>query len=121
MNIYEIVLILIRDFVYIRNFISSFTHHIIYNNFSILNTERWGVLNFRYKIKGYKKGFFTLFRFSSNKSFFLKILKRLKSDSSIIRFLSVNLKKNTFSLSFDFFKKILEYEKKNKIKSKKKF
>ena len=51
------------------------------------------MLNLANKIKNYKKAFFIHYKFEGNNQTLREIEKKLKLDSSIIRFLTVKYKK----------------------------
>ena len=59
----------------------------------VVKIEEWGLLNLANKIKNYKKAFFIHYKFEGNNQTLKEIEKKLKLDSSIIRFLTVKYKK----------------------------
>ena len=59
----------------------------------VLKIENWGLLNLATRIKNYKKGFFIHYKFEGNKETLKQIEKKIKLESSIIRFLTVKYKK----------------------------
>ena len=59
----------------------------------VVKIEEWGLLNLANKIKNYKKAFFIHYKFEGNNQTLREIEKKLKLDSSIIRFLTVKYKK----------------------------
>ena len=59
----------------------------------VIKIEEWGLLNLAYKIKNYKKGFYIHFKFEGNKNTLKEIEKKIKIDSTIIRYLTVKYKK----------------------------
>ena len=59
----------------------------------VIKIEEWGLLNLSNKIKNYKKAFFIHYKFEGNNQTLREIEKKLKLDSSIIRFLTVKYKK----------------------------
>ncbi len=67
----------------------------VINNSSgkVLKIENWGLLNLATRIKNYKKGFFIHYKFEGNKETLKQIEKKIKLESSIIRFLTVKYKK----------------------------
>ena len=69
----------------------------------VLKIEEWGLLNLVTKIKNYNKGHYIHFKFEGNKDTVNEINKKIKNDRSIIRFLTVKLKK--LDLEKEFFKK----------------
>ena len=69
----------------------------------VLKIEDWGLLNFVSKIKNYSKGHYIHYKFEGNKDTIDEINKKIKVDRSIIRSLTVKLKK--LDLDKEFFKK----------------
>tara|TARA_X000000950_G_C13795232_1_gene611132 strand:- start:599 stop:913 length:315 start_codon:yes stop_codon:yes gene_type:complete len=67
----------------------------IINNYSgkVLKIEEWGLLNLASKIKSYKKGFYIHYKFEGNNNTLNEIEKKIKIDSSVIRYLTVKYKK----------------------------
>ena len=63
------------------------------NSGKVVKIEEWGLLNLATKIKKYNKGFYIHYKFEGNKKTLSEIDKRLKIDSSIIRYLLVKYKK----------------------------
>ena len=70
----------------------------------VLKIEDWGLLNFVTKIKNYNKGHFIHFKFEGNRDTVNEINKKIRVDRSIIRFLTIKLKK--LDLEKEFLKKI---------------
>ena len=52
----------------------------------VVKIEEWGLLNLATKIKNYRKGFFIHFKFKGDKETLNQVEKKIKIDSSIIRF-----------------------------------
>ena len=69
----------------------------------VVKIEEWGLLNLAKKIKNYKKGFYIHYKFEGNKETLNEIKKKVKIDSSIIRYLTVKYKK--LDTKNEFFKK----------------
>ena len=67
----------------------------IINNSSgkVVKIEEWGLLNLAKKIKNYKKGFYIHYKFEGNNNTLNEIEKKIKIDSSVIRYLTVKYKK----------------------------
>ncbi len=59
----------------------------------VIKIEEWGLLNLSNKIKNYKKAFYIHYKFEGNKDTLQEIEKKVKVDSSIIRYLTVKYKK----------------------------
>ena len=58
----------------------------------VIKIEEWGLLNLANKIKNYKKGFYIHFKFEGNKETLNQIDKKVKVDTSVIRYLTVRYK-----------------------------
>ncbi len=59
----------------------------------VVKIEEWGLLNFINKIKNYRKGFYIHYKFEGNNKTLVEFEKKIKIDSSIIRYLTVKVKK----------------------------
>ena len=68
----------------------------------VIKIEEWGLLNLANKIKNYKKGFYIHYKFEGNNETLNEIEKKIKVDSSIIRYLTVKYKK--LDIKNEFFK-----------------
>tara|TARA_Y200000002_G_C22507527_1_gene589848 strand:- start:481 stop:810 length:330 start_codon:yes stop_codon:yes gene_type:complete len=62
------------------------------NSGKILKTEKWGLLNFKRKIKNYTKGYFLHFKIEGEQSTLNEIKSKTKLDTNIVRFLTVRYK-----------------------------
>ena len=69
----------------------------------VVKIEEWGLLNFINKIKNYRKGFYIHYKFEGNNKTLVEFEKKIKIDSSIIRYLTVKVKK--LDLDTNYFKK----------------
>ena len=69
----------------------------------VIKIEEWGLLNLAKKIKNYKKGFFIHYKFEGDRNTLNEIQKKIKVDSTIIRYLTVKYKK--LDTKREFFKK----------------
>ena len=69
----------------------------------VIKVEEWGLLNLANKIRNYKKGFYIHFKFEGSKSTLDEVEKKIRLDSSIIRYLTVKYKK--LDTDNEFFKK----------------
>ena len=79
-----------------------------YNNLinksgKVVKIEEWGLLNLASKIKNYNKGYYIHYKFEGNKETLNEIEKKIKIDSSIIRYLTVRYSK--LDLETEYFKK----------------
>ena len=70
----------------------------------VVKIEEWGLLNLTNKIKNYNKGFYIHYKFEGNNKTLTEIEKKIKIDSSIIRYLTVKYKK--LDTTNEFFKKV---------------
>ena len=70
----------------------------------VVKIEEWGLLNLTNKIKNYNKGFYIHYKFEGNNKTLTEIEKKIKIDSSIIRYLTVKYKK--LDKTNEFFKKV---------------
>ena len=73
------------------------------NSGKVVKIEDWGLLNLARKIKRYKKGFYIHYKFEGNKETLSEINKKIKVDSSIIRYLVVKYK--SLDTKNEYFKK----------------
>ena len=69
----------------------------------VVKIEEWGLLNLANKIKNYRKGFYIHFKFEGSKETLNEIDKKIRVDSSILRYLTVRYKK--LDTKNEFFKK----------------
>ena len=60
---------------------------------NVVKVEEWGLLNLASKIKKYKKGFYIHYKFEGGKDTLAEFEKKIRLDSSIIRYLTVRYKK----------------------------
>ena len=59
----------------------------------IVKIEKWGLLNFARKLNNYRKGFFIHYKFEGNNETLNQIKKNTLIDKSVLRHLTVKLKK----------------------------
>ncbi len=59
----------------------------------VVKIEEWGLLSLASKIKNYKKGFYIHYKFEGGKDTLAEFEKKIRLDSSIIRYLTVRYKK----------------------------
>ena len=79
----------------------------------MLKIEKWGLLNFKRKIKNYTKGYYLHFKLEGEPSTLEEIKSKTKLDNNIVRFLTVKYKK--LDLKTEYFTKNKTNEKKKKI------
>ena len=73
------------------------------NSGKVLKIEKWGLLNFKRKIKNYTKGYFLHFKIEGEKNTLEKIKSKTKLDNNIVRFLTVRYK--NLDLKTEYFSK----------------
>ena len=77
---------------------------LINNNYGkVLKVEKWGLLNFKRKIKNYTKGYFLHFKIEGGPVTLEEIKNKTKLDSNIVRFLTVRYK--SLDLKTEYFSK----------------
>ena len=69
----------------------------------VIKIEEWGLLNLAKKIRNFKKGFYIHYKFEGNNKTLYEIEKKIKVDSTIIRYLTVKYKK--LDTNKEYFKK----------------
>ena len=69
----------------------------------VIMIEEWGLLNLAKKIRNFKKGFYIHYKFEGNNKTLYEIEKKIKVDSTIIRYLTVKYKK--LDTNKEYFKK----------------
>ncbi len=74
------------------------------NSGKVIKIEEWGLLNLARKIKKYNKGFYIHYKFEGSKITLNEINKKMKIDSSVIRYLIVKYKK--LDTKNEYFKKV---------------
>tara|TARA_X000000950_G_scaffold278788_1_gene370329 strand:- start:613 stop:933 length:321 start_codon:yes stop_codon:yes gene_type:complete len=87
----------------IKNIVDKYNEIINNSSGKVLKIEEWGLINLSNKIKNYKKGFYIHYKFEGNAETLDQVKKKIKVDSSIIRYLTVKYKK--LDLEKEFFKK----------------
>ena len=73
------------------------------NSGKVLKIEKWGLLNFKRKIKNYTKGYFLHFKIEGEQATLEEIKSKTKLDSNIVRFLTVKYK--SLDLKTEYFSK----------------
>ncbi len=73
------------------------------NSGEVLKVEKWGLLNFKRKIKNYTKGYFLHFKIKGEQKTLKEIKSKTKLDSNIVRFLTVKYK--NLDLKTEYFSK----------------
>ena len=103
MNCYEHTIIIRQDLSdkQQKELIDKYEEIINKNSGKIIRTEKWGFLNFSNPIKKNKKGFYVHYKFEGDGSFVKKLEDIERIDNSLIRFLTVKVKK--FDLEAKYF------------------
>ena len=73
------------------------------NSGKVLKIEKWGLLNFKRKIKNYTKGHYVHFKLEGEKKTLEEIKIKSKMDNNIVRFLTVKYK--SLDLNTEYFSK----------------
>ena len=73
------------------------------NSGKVLKVEKWGLLNFKRKIKNYTKGYFLNFKIEGGPVTLEEIKNKTKLDNNIVRFLTVRYK--NLDLKTEYFSK----------------
>tara|TARA_B100000886_G_scaffold335451_1_gene292547 strand:- start:158 stop:487 length:330 start_codon:yes stop_codon:yes gene_type:complete len=73
------------------------------NSGKVLKIEKWGLLNFKRKIKNYTKGYFLHFKIKGDQKTLEEIKSKTKLDGNIVRFLTVKYK--NLDLNTEYFSK----------------
>ena len=69
----------------------------------VLKVEKWGLLNFKKKIKNYTKGYFLHYKLEGEQKTLQEIKSKTKLDNNIIRYLTVKYK--NLDLKTEYFSK----------------
>ena len=102
MNCYEHTLITKQDLQenQAKNLISKYEAIIKKNEGKVLKTEEWGLKNFSHKIKNNKKGFYFHIKLEGTGKTILELEKAENIDQTLIRFLTVKVKKHDLEKNF---------------------
>ena len=73
------------------------------NSGKVLKIEKWGLLNFKRKIKNYTKGYYLQYKIEGERKTLEEIKSKTKLDSNIVRFLTVKYK--NLDLKTEYFSK----------------
>jgi small subunit ribosomal protein S6 len=105
MSFYENTLITKQDLpkTELDKIVKKYSEVINNNSGNLIKVEEWGLLSLARKIKRYNKGFYIHFKFEGNKKTLGEINKKIKIDSSVIRYLIVKYKK--LDTESEYFKK----------------
>ena len=73
------------------------------NSGKVIKIEKWGLLNFKRKIKNFTKGYFLHYKLECDLNTLNEIKSKTKLDNNIIRYLTVKYKK--LDLETEYFSK----------------
>tara|TARA_B100001057_G_scaffold398260_1_gene408739 strand:- start:385 stop:711 length:327 start_codon:yes stop_codon:yes gene_type:complete len=105
MNFYEHTLIAKQNLSQkdVDNIEKKYENLINGNSGKVLKIEKWGLLNFKRKIKNYTKGYFLHFKLEGHQNTLEEIKNKTKLDSNIVRSLTVKYK--NLDLKTEYFSK----------------
>ena len=108
MNCYEHTFITKQDLTesHIKTVVEKYQDLIKKNSGEILKTEEWGLRILTYSIKNNKKGFYFHIKFEGEGKTIEELEKLINIDQTIIRFLTVRVKKHDLETNY-FLKKDL--------------
>ena len=114
MNLYEHTIIARQDTSpsEIKQLTEKYSSIIEKNDGEIVKTENWGLLNLSYLIKKNKKGSYIHFKIKGNGNTISKLEKSEKIDKSLLRYLTVKVKK--IDTETNYFNKNDENDKKSR-------
>jgi len=122
MNLYEHTIVARQDVSpsQIKQLEEKYTKIVEKNEGNIVKLENWGLMNMSYVIKKNRKGNYIHFKIKGNAKVLSELEKNEKIDKSLLRYLTVKVKK--FDLNTEYFNKSddREIEKKPKTKYEKK-
>ena len=112
MNFYEHTIIARQDVgvSQLKQLQEKYTNLVTKNEGKVLKTENWGLLNLSYLIKRNKKGNYIHFKIEGSGKTIAELEKSEKIDKSLLRYLTVKVKK--LDLKTNYFEKKLEEDKK---------
>ena len=112
MNFYEHTIIARQDVgaSQLKQIQEKYTDLVAKNEGKVLKTENWGLLNLSYLIKRNKKGNYIHFKIEGSGKTIAELEKSEKIDKSLLRYLTVKVKK--LDLKTNYFEKKLEDDKK---------
>ena len=102
MNGYEHTLIARQDLneTQIKQIIQKYSDIIKNNSGKILKTEEWGLRNFARNIRNNKKGFYVHIKFEGIGNTISELEKMGNIDESLIRFLTIKVKKHDLETNY---------------------
>ena len=111
MNCYEHTFITKQDLSdsQLKKLVNKYEEIIKKNSGKVLKTEEWGLRNLTFRIKNNKKGFYFHIKFEGTGKTIEELEKEENIDESLIRYLSVRVKKHDLEKNY-FEKKIYKNE-----------
>jgi len=102
MNCYEHTIIVRQDLSedQSKKLLGKYEDIIIKNSGKVLKTEEWGLKNFSHKINNNRKGFYFHIKFEGIGKTIEELEKAENIDSSLIRFLTVRVKKHDLETNY---------------------
>ena len=112
MNLYEHTIVARQDISpsQLKQLTEKYEKIVKKNDGDIVKTENWGLLNLSYIIKKNKKGNYVHFKIKANGKIIKELEKSESIDSSLLRYMTIKVKK--FDLETNYFDKKDEPEKK---------
>ena len=112
MNLYEHTIVARQDVSpsQLKQLTEKYTKIVEKNDGDIVKTENWGLLNLSYVIKKNKKGNYVHFKIKGNGKIIKELEKKESIDNSLLRYMTIKVKK--FDLKTNYFEKKDEFEKK---------
>ena len=102
MNCYEHTLITKQDLSdnQVKGLVSKYEDIIKANSGEVLKTEEWGLRNLSHRIKNNKKGFYFHIKFNGTGKTIEELEKVENIDESLIRYLTVKVKKHDLEKNY---------------------
>ena len=112
MNLYEHTIVARQDISpsQLKQLTEKYAKIVEKNDGDIVKTENWGLLNLSYIIKKNKKGNYVHFKIKGNGKIIKELEKKESIDNSLLRQMTIKVKK--FDLKTNYFEKKDEFEKK---------
>ena len=118
MNLYEHTIVARQDIspTQIKQIEEKYSKIVEKNKGDIVKLENWGLMNLSYLIKKNKKGNYIHFKIKANGKILSELEKSERLDKSLLRYLTVKVKK--FDLKTEYFNKKDDREIEKSVKSK---
>ncbi len=118
MNLYEHTIVARQDIspAQIKQIQEKYSKIVEKNKGDVVKLENWGLMNLSYLIKKNKKGNYIHFKIKANGKILSELERNERLDKSLLRFLTVKVKK--FDLETEYFNKKDDREIEKSVKSK---